>query len=414
MNEKIQEIPTEYRFGDQEVDPNEVDIDLENATPMQHVEEVFREAGLDAKKIQIADAGPFTEAVVVNKKGKKSDEMTVRVYRGVGELNKTLLEHKPYAMRVVKESGGIEVIPELEEPVKELAEDPTYEKYLEIYGQLKPRLRSDSERRNYADDLTNLEDDILRGYPFRKALRFQQHNRNGGIADAVLAPYISLSSSPDEAIGYARTGGGVMVLDVPISQLEDFGDTKGETALQGSLNPEYITAIIPEHKGRTSDPDKRVELVGQLHVAIDAVTKESGVEMFDEDEVDETRKVQSTEHATEHADKWQKDIALVREKRSKSLVADHKDAGLDYETMQAAAREFGNDVYTQTKEAIYDFYADKFKHFGRRGKEIEGHTFQIGSSEEQKIDRNNITDEMLTFLKGWAERREKIEQIRSK
>ncbi|MCS7092275.1 MAG: hypothetical protein NZM26_02910, partial [Patescibacteria group bacterium] len=213
-------------------------------TLAQSVLERLQEAGVEARIIQIVNAGEFTEAVILPKKEIFTEKM-VRVYRGVNQLDASLLKQVPYAMRAEGENEtGSVVLDNLTQEVAILANEPTYENLIKYVNKAKSQM-NEIQRTKLDRDLAEIESGILKGNSVRTELIYHQIGHNGGFFDSGISPYLSVSWSPSEALEYAGLNGAILVIDVPISQIEDFGDNCTETNLKGVLDPNNITAIIP-------------------------------------------------------------------------------------------------------------------------------------------------------------------------
>ena len=156
-------------------------------------------------------------------------------------MDESILTQVPYAMRSEGISGKPEILWYLRPEVEVLAQNPTYENLINYLNKVRPHLTPEEIRR-FEESLTRIEDKILEGNPLRKELIWEQILHQGGLADSGITLYISASYDPYEALQYGRRV--LMVIDIPLSEIEDFSSHSKECNIKGTLNRKYITAIL--------------------------------------------------------------------------------------------------------------------------------------------------------------------------
>lgn len=380
-----------------------------HSTPAKALSERLQEVGIESKVIQIRNAGGFTEAIILPKKTIPTEKM-VRVYRGVNQLDASLLQQIPYAMRADSEDRlGSVVLESLRQEVDILATEPTYEHLLAYVNKARPKL-NEYQQEKIDRDLAKIEDGILEGYSVRTELIYDQIGHNGGFIDSGISPYLSASWSPREALGYTRTDGALLVIDVPISQIEDFGKDGTETNIKGTLDPKYITAIVPRNGVDLREGANEQSIA----VALQTVSEAAKVPIYDSVEAQIVRGNQIAVNREADKQQQQVDVEVLRQKRTASLFVQFSEVGLNPQAIQQTASEVGTDNYTKTRMDIFDYYADRFSKLGRGGRNVEDADYFVESEYgvRKKFDRTNINDEMLTHLRKFVQRQEAREQER--
>lgn len=227
-----------------------------------------RVAELEPKVISIADAGQFTEAVVFPKK-ELFAEKTVRVYRGVNKLDASLLSQIPYAMRAEDSLDKAVTLENVRNEVDVLAHESTYKNLLAYVAKARPQL-NERDAQSLEKDLREIEDHVLKGFSVRIELIYKQIEHLGGHPiDRGISPYVSAAWTPAEALGYTSNRGAVMVLDLPISEIEDLRSDSAETYIKGALDPRYITAILVRNGTDIGNPKYDIETA--LKIAAPAI-----------------------------------------------------------------------------------------------------------------------------------------------
>lgn len=368
--------------------------------------EDLKAVGIESRVIQIPNTSAFAEAVILLRKEIPTEKM-VRVYRGVNEIGSSVLTQVPYAMRAEDETGrGTTILEDIKQEVESLADRPTYEHLLAYVDKIRPHL-SERELRWLESDLRKIEDGVLEGHSLRTELIYNQIGHNGGVADSGLSPYLSASYNPKEALGYTRGDGALLVIDVPISKIEDFGSDSSETNIKGALKPEYITAVIPRNGKDIGDQD--------IAQAIAGISETMDISVYDTAEDQKARGEQIATNKEKDKQQWQADAEAIRQKRTATLATQFPELDLDIQVLQKTASETGTDVYTETRRRIFDYYAERFSKIGRGGRNIGEYEYEsdISYGTRKSYDRDNITDEMLYKLREHVSYQEHREQERA-
>ena len=376
--------------------------ELQTETRVGKLTKDFDALGIESRVIQISNASGLTEAVILTRKEIPTEKM-IRVYRGVNQVDSSVLTQVPYAMRAEDETGrGITILEDARREVELLAVQPTYKHLLSYVDKVNPYLNK-RELRWLEDDLRRIEDGVLEGHNLRTELIYSQIGHNGGVVDSGLSPYLSASYDPKEALEYIRRDGALLIIDIPISKIEDFSSDSSETNIKGALKPEYITAVISRGNRDISEQD--------IEHAISGVSEAAKISVYDAIEAQRSRREQIAANKESDKQQWQADVEAVRQKRVTTLVTQFPELGLDMQTLQKTGVDAGTDIYIEARRRIFDFYADRFSKIGKRGRKTEDYDYQSDISHEARksYDRNNITDEMLYKLREhvlYLERRE--------
>lgn len=373
-------------------------------TPAEKLSGIFEQAGIESKVVKIEDGGEFSEAIIFDKK-EVSTEKLVRLYRGVGHLDTSVLEQIPYAMRTENGTGKPTTLESVRQEVDALAKNPTYENLTAYTDKVRSNLTPDEARR-FDEDLKRIEDGILDGYSTRKELTMRQIEHGGGWGESGISPYVSSSFDPYEAAGYGREG--LIVMDVPLSQIEDFRADATEANIKGALDKKYITAILP----RKREGEKAKEQVNQeLYRALQKVYENAPAALYEDEELKAEREKIQAEQAELDKEQWKKDVEQVRQKRVGNLTRRFPEVKLGVQN----AAEQGTDVYTKAKRDIFDFYKARLEKIGRNGRNIEDYEYQESDySERKKFDREKANDIMLLKLKALVGRLEEKEEERNR
>jgi hypothetical protein len=368
------------------------------------LQERWESKGIQTEKIKIPEGGEFSEAIIFKREAPK--EKMVRLYRGVNQMDNTLLDQTPYAMRAQGKYSRAMTVEGMRERVASLAENPTYDNLMAYATEAQQHLNREEARR-MQEDVTKIEEGILQGYSVRKELIQKQIEHHGGVSENGLTPYTSASFSAEEAAGYGN--GGVMVIDVPISQIEDFSEDSTEVNIKGSIGKEYITAILLRDRDKQADAEK---VGGGLENALASVSKSAPIPLYDQEELTQVRQQKLAEGVALDSEQWQKDVERVRENRSLRLIRRFKDINLDYGKMQTSSAESGTDVYTGIKNAIYDQYAERLSKLGREGRKPEEFQYEGKDGSIKYFGKDTVGDEMLFRLRDTVERMEEQEEAR--
>lgn len=366
---------------------------------------IFEQAGVESKVVKIENGGEFSEAIIFDKKEVPTEKL-VRLYRGVNHLDTSVLEQIPYAMRTESETGKPAALEQVRQEVDALAQNPTYENLMAYADKVRPNLKPDEARR-FDADLARIEDGILGGYSTRKELVAKQIEHGGGYyGDSGISPYISSSFDPYEAAGYGNEG--LIIMDVPLSQIEDFRADATEANIKGALDKKYITAILPRGRGGKREKE---QLNQEIYRALQKVYEAAPAPLYAEEELRAEREQKLSREAQLDAEQWKKDVEMVRQKRVANLARRFREVKLETQN----ATEQGVDIYTKAKRDIFDFYKARLEKIGRNGRNIEDYEYQEQDySERKKFDREKADDIMLLKLKVLVERLEEREEERSR
>lgn len=191
----------------------------------------------------VLDDGPYEGIYVLNHtKENLSDKPTIRLYRGVNDLNSSLLDQVPYAAKAVHEDGGIKMVSDEEHAAKIqlFIDEPAYAN-LRLY--VEPILKSATGYTavTIGKRMRRLENSILEGETLDEALRAAHISSLVGRGEADISPYISTADTAEEAQRFG--GGAILVLDVLASQVHGDGE-QGEVLVGGRLPVSAISAIV--------------------------------------------------------------------------------------------------------------------------------------------------------------------------
>lgn len=372
--------------------------------PTGKLSEVFGKAGIESRVVKIENGGEFSEAIIFDKKEASLEKMA-RLYRGISHLDASVLEQIPYAMRTENGTGKPTTLESVRQEVDTLAKNPTYENLLKYTDKVRQHLSPDEVRR-FDEDLARIEDGILDGYSTRKELIFKQIEHGGGWGESGISPYISTSFDPYEAAGYGNEG--LIIIDVPLSQIEDFRVDSTEANIKGALDKKYITAILPRKRERIKEKE---ELNQEIYQVLQKVYESVSVNLFSDEELRVERERKLNEETESDKEQWRKDVEAVRQKRVTKLTRQFPEVKSDLQS----SPEQGVDIYTKIKRDIFDFYKTRLEKIGRNGRNIEDYKYQEnGYGEQKKFDREKVNDTMLLKLKTLVERLEEKEEERNR
>jgi hypothetical protein len=320
-------------------------------------------------------------------------------------MDGSVLEQIPYATRTENGTGKPTTLESVRQEVDALAKNPTYENLIAYTDKVRSNLTPDEARR-FDEDLKRIEYGILDGYSTRKELTMRQIEHGGGWGESGISPYVSSSFDPYEAAGYGREG--LIVMDVPLSQIEDFRADATEANIKGALDKKYITAILP----RKREGEKAKEQVNQeLYRALQKVYENAPAALYEDEELKAEREKIQAEQAELDKEQWKKDVEQVRQKRVGNLTRRFPEVKLDSQN----AAEQGVDIYTKAKRDIFDFYKTRLEKIGRNGRNIEDYEYQESDyGERKKFDREKANDIMLLKLRALVDRLEEREEERKR
>lgn len=382
--------------------PSAVQENLSQTTKdeIKRISTIFEKAKVGSRALTIEGNGDFPEALVFEKKEVPREKL-IRIFRGVNYLDDTLTEQTPYAMRKEGGGGNLVTLEEVRNEVEALAQDPTYENLL-AYTEKVRNFLSEDEITRLEEDIAGIEEDILKGVSTRQSLLYKQIAHSGGLGQSGITPYISASYSPYDAIGYG--GKALMVLDVPVSEIEDLSTKGSEVGIKGSLDKKYITAIIPRqvqgYTEYTTDETNR-----HLHQALIKVYAETSTSILNPDELSTLRHARSVEVVVLDRKQWEVDVARVREKRVKNLMKMFPEIDIDMNTIKSKSKEEVVDIYTGLRRYIFDQYKNMFETHSDKAGDITEYEFAaLPYGERKKFSREDVSDDMLVKLREFVQR----------
>jgi|GEM_PF-5878104 len=239
---------------------NEI-IEKVEQSNIEVVSSLLEKSNIEFKTINLVENSLYTEAFVMNQDRNPKEE-TVRVYRGVRNLD-SLLEQKSYPFRFEQyQTLSPDDKSKMDTAIEKLSTDTGYKNLKEYIEIVSPYL-NDSEKNTLNSEIKFIEDAILSGSSCRKALHQAQISHPMGSSTFGLSPYLSTSYEAQNTA--AETA--VMVLDVPVSAMEDWGaDSDSESNLKGSFKKEYISAILLDSEKNNRDTEMmKNELINSLN-----------------------------------------------------------------------------------------------------------------------------------------------------
>lgn len=376
----------------------------ESHTAAAELQELFAEHNIETEEVLI-DNNVFERALVFphNYQG---TEPLVRIYRGINQLDETLLNQVPYALRTrEKDAETISVLDHARAEVDALTAEPTYENLLRYVDAVWPDL-SDDEIGRFARSLADMEDSVMNdGISLRRCLVHETFKFGGGVyTDTGIAPYISASNKMREAAGYGGRGG-FMILDVPLSKIEAItGKNDGEVTVKGAIPPEYISALVIKTRGNHEDSE--AGLANELAKVAETLAPHIKHQVLDRRQTLESySKLQEKEGEVDKAN-YQRDVEMIQARRAKLVGAKWPDLLPDGVKVKAIMEADKIDIYTATKRAIYDQLMDRYAKTGGHPSNFEGdYVFdkginrETGDYEDIKYSRSNITDAMLEKIR---------------
>lgn len=349
--------------------------------------------------------GPRLNHVLIPRKVNRPQEPTVRIYRGINNLDDQSLKAVPYAMRSSNEQTNTRTLETIRHEVELLANEPTYEHLLDYVQKAAPLLAA-PERVRLQQELAKIEQQILSGVALRRALIHEQTLHLGTVADSGVSPYVSASFSLDEARSYVRDRGALVIMDIPLSFIEDFNHTSSETNIKGALDKKFITAVIP---GTKEDLQDTAALKRSLD-AIEAATQVVPLNATSEAAL-RNEQLQSTQQNDEK--QLTIDIAAVQQKRALGLAKSFSELNLDLANLKAQAASNGTDIYTATKRAIFDHYATAFTALGRAHSDVAEYEYTDTTGAKRNFDNSQITDHMLKALRNFVDHQQDMKLQRA-
>jgi hypothetical protein len=366
-----------------------------------------KEGGVVGHVVKIPNGVEFGEAVIFPRSATQAEPL-VRVFRGVNQLDRSLLRQVPYGIRSRSPSrdGELRILEGARESMLALAENPTHENLIRYAEAARPGLLEE-EKSRFDHDLEDVENEVLSGVPLRRSLAFKTFQFNGGLyADTGIPPYLSVSRSPIEAATYGRNG--MIVMDIPISKLEpSVGQPDGEVVLKGEIDARHIVAVLP--RGYSSRDRTSEEIFGYVAHAVDTVDQEVVGTIMTPEEVrcafyQERGRLEKMDDAQRESD-----VRSIRESRANCVLNQYADIGVTRADIEDTMRRESVDLYTAAKRTAYDRLADKFESLDPRNKRSsleDRYVFSrmmnsaTWSSQDLHYLRVQASDEMLVALRN--------------
>jgi len=315
-------------------------------------------------RIHVDDCPAFPEAIILERNNPPGTEKMVRIYRGISDMDASALRQIPYAMRTVGEGLRMSQIPEVEAEVALLAHEPTYEHLLAYLDKVRPFLyKHEVERMN--DEVADIEGGILSGNCLRICLQHSQYRHGGGAVDSGVSPYISCSIDAQEAIGFSRSG--IMVIDIPESQIEGFRSKGTEMSIKGALDPKYITALIPQRPIKGPPDEQKTAILLQLQIALQKVDDTVSIPHYNSDEVLAMQQADNAELSNADREQQQTDMEIIRTKRIEALLTKFNDLSEPIQIARRSAGEQGSDPYLAIQQTIFDHFQHRMENIGHSG-----------------------------------------------
>lgn len=380
------------------------------------IREMFEANGVAARVIDVPGGVEFQKAIILPKTRTSNDPL-VRVYRGVHQMNETLLRQVPYALRSRdgRELGPVRILEGAREQALALADHPTHENLIRYVDAVWPELH-DTEIERFNENLEDIENHVLEGQSLRINLAHKTFGFTGGAyADTGIPPYLSASGDLSEAAAYGRAG--VLVLDVPVSKIEAlFGRANGEVVIKGEIDPSHVTAILP--RGYSSPGWQAEDVAADVRRAVDAVVREANSPVLSAEETAKAfREISLADRATDAAN-HDADVLSIQARRAERVRERFGFTGVSKAEVEALMRAESVDAYTAAKRAVYDRLADRFEKAdpkrNRKSALEERYVFEerfdmdTFSTARFHYVRANVTDGMLAKLRNLVERHERL------
>ena len=380
------------------------------AASSERIIKVCEQKNIPTEIIQLENK-EFPRAIIFKQK-KVYSANTIRVFRGISNLDSSLLEQVPYASRIVDESGEPTIAKEVKHEVYYLAENPTYENLVAYIKKITP-YQSKKAIWEMQEELRDIEDGILMGRSLRQELATHQFRHGGrSYRETGVSPYISASFNPAEAARWSRDG--VMVLDIPIEKIEEV--TSDEVGIKGELDKKYITAILI-HSARIGNPWSKEEEEKNIESAVPELSRFINVPLHSPEETTAIREKQQMKLREQDEPQQKKDSKIIQQKRIEMLIEQFPEAVSLFnrqKTEEFSGEENEIDSYKNLKTFIFDHYADRLEKVGANINNFRYNKEESEYAGNKKYDRENITEIMLLRLRKQAEYTEKIKIERSK
>jgi len=147
--------------------------------------------------------------------------------------------------------------------------------------------------------------------------------------------------------------------------------------------------------------------------ALDAVSKVVDIPIYNSSETKTIRSDQVASNKQKDQSQREIDVQAIRERRVVVLGNQFKELALDNQAIRQIATETGTDIYTITKNNIFDNYSERLSKIGRNGKSPQEYDYEGELGERIMFDKANITDQGLFELRNLTERLERRELERA-
>ena len=362
--------------------------------------EALSKRGIEFQKFELSDNPVFPEVIILKHKDEPTEKL-VRVYRGVSVLNQTALQQTSYALRTLDEDRNVTIIESAKLAVDRLAHEPTMANVYTYVNAALPCLQP-KEQESLLYELDEMERHVLSGSTVRKKLINLQMQRNGVIADNGMAPYVSSTFDSTLAAAYAR--GGVLVIDIPLSEIDGYR-VDGEVNIKVDIDPKYISAIIKvnsqERHKREANEDTDIQLQSALEV-MNSVTHSS---VFSNEELAEVYELKLALERVNDQSRHNEDVEAIQTKIAEKIASAFPDVGLTFVDALKLATRAEISVFDFLSKKVFDMYAERLIKVCRKDRTINNFTYTAKdgySREERPIDRDAITFSTLEGLRAHA------------
>ncbi len=350
----------------------------------KELSDAFLKEGLKTRVVSVEDGGQFPEIIIFNK-NERSPEKMVRIYRGINHMDASVLEQIPYAMRTESGTKTPKILEGVKLEIDNLANNPTYENLLAYYNKVRPSLLP-HEADHLDVDLKKIEDRVLSGFSVRSEIKDRQTEHNGGWAEHGISPYISASLDMYVASGYGT--GGLIVMDIPISQIAFLRTHSDEVGIKGVLDKRYVTAVLP----RKFDPENKIKKSNiDLYKAMERLNEVAPVASVYGNELKKERDRLRSEETEIDKVQWKKDVEGVRQKRFSNLKKIFPEVNL----VLRGTYEPDIDFFTKAKRDIFDFYELQLTALGMGLRNIEEYSYESEFGVTKRFDREKADEVML-------------------
>ena len=362
--------------------------------------EALSEVGIVFEKIELRDNNVFPEIFILKHEEQQTEKL-VRVYRGISAMNQTVLQQTSYALRTLDEDRNVTIIESAKLAVDRLAHEPTMANVYTYVNAVLPHLQP-KEQESLLDELDEMERHVLSGSTVRRKLINFQTQRNGVIADNGMAPYVSSTLDPTLAAAYAR--GGVLVIDIPLSEIDGYR-VDGEVNIKVDINPKYISAIIKVNSQERHKREVSEDTDIQLQSALEVINSATQTSVFSNEELTEVYELKlALERANDQARHYE-DVEAIQTKIAEKIASAFPEAGLSFEDAEKLAMQNEMSVFDFLSKKIFDMYAERLLNVCRKDRTINNFSYTAKegySREERPIDRNAITFDTLEGLRAHA------------